>query len=178
MDWQSFVPFVPFFASFFGVLAAFVLQWLGRRYEKGTDKKQFLQEIRKELKSCSQKLTGEGNLLPQDMWESGKASGWLSLIPHEVKAQLASIYFRIECHNYEAEKVREVSILAATTKEKPKAEVEVEVGEEETDIVETPWTHAELLHNALTVRLKEEEMKLKKDIDSLLKQNIWEELDS
>ena len=174
MDWQS---FVPFFASFFGVLAAFILQWLGRRNEKEIDRKQFVQEIRNELQSCSQRLTEDGNLLPRDMWESGKASGWLSLIPHEVKTQLASIYFRIECHNYEAEKVRQVSILAATTKEKPKAEVEIEL-ENKKVIVESAWTHAELLFSDLGVRLKEEEIELKKDIDSLLKQNIWEKQDS
>lgn len=171
MDWESFIP------PFFGVLAAFVLQWLGRRYEKGKDKAHFLQDVRKELESCSQKLTGEGNLLPKDIWDSGKASGWLSLLSHEVKVQLASVYFRIECHNYEAEKVREVSILAATTQEKPKAEIDVELPETKVK-VETPWTHAELLHSDLTVRLKKEEVALKGDIDNLLKQDIWEVTES
>jgi len=166
MNWESFLP------PFLGVLVAFVLQWLGKRYEKGKDRERFVQEIRKELELCSQKLTGEGNLLPKDMWESGKASGWLSLMPHEPKVQLASIYFRIECHNYEAEKVREVSILAATTQEKPKADIKAKLGDRPA-IVHTPWTHAELLHSELSVRLRKGEEALKKDIDQFLKQDIW-----
>lgn len=149
MDWESLLPFV---STFLGVLAAFGLQWLGKRYDRGKDRQQFLQEIRKELESCSKLLTGEGNLLPTDMWESGKSSGWLSLIKHEAKTQFASIYFRIECHNYEAEKVREVSIVAVLDEQN--------------------------LHAALFNRLRESEAELKKDIDSLLRQNIWGKLDS
>lgn len=158
MQWESFLPFVP---TFFGVLAAFGLQWLAKRYDRRKDKQQFLQEVRKELASCSKLLTGEGRLLPTDMWESEKASGWLSLIKHEVKTQFASIHFRIECDNYEAEKVRDVSVLAETTKEKPNP----------TGI--HFFSDAEKLHNALSNRLRESEAELKKDIDSLLRQNIW-----
>jgi hypothetical protein len=47
VDWQSLVPFIPFFASFFGVLSAFVLQWLGRLYDKRKDRKQFLKDIKR-----------------------------------------------------------------------------------------------------------------------------------
>jgi len=152
MDLQLFVPFIPFFATFFGVLAAFGLQWLAKRYDREKDRQQFLQEIKKELESCSKFLTGKENLLPTDMWESGKASGWLNLINHEVKTQFASIYFRIECHNYEAEKVGEMRILAVLDEEK--------------------------LYDAFSNRLRESEAELRKDIDSLLRQNIWGKLES
>ena len=154
MEWESFLP------PFFGVIAAFVVQWLGRRYDRRKDRRQFLQEIRKELESCYQFLKGQGNLLPIDMWESGKASGFLSLIRHEIKIQLAAIYFRIECHNYEAEKVREVSILAATDKEKAKP-------------LDWRFSDVEKLHNDLSNRLFESERALREGINKLLKQNMW-----
>lgn len=128
-------------------------------------------DIKKELESCSDKLVGQGNLLPIDIWKAGVSSGLLRLIPYDLKMKLASIYFRIDCHNYEAEKVRDVSILAATTQEKPKAEIDVEFHGEKV-MVETEWTHAELLHSELSVRLKKWEEELKKDIDNLLKQNV------
>lgn len=115
MDWQI---LVPFFATFFGVLAAFGLQWYGKHREKDNDRKQFLKDIRKELDTGCTYLTGAAQLLPTDMWESGKASGFLSLLPHEVKTKLATAYFAIGSHNYESVRLSDVSILAATTTEK------------------------------------------------------------
>jgi hypothetical protein len=67
------------------------------------------------------------------MWESGKSSGFLSLLSHDVKVKLATAYFGIASHNYEAVKVRDVGILAETTKaEKPKIDVKVEQGDQTT----------------------------------------------
>jgi len=167
MEWESFLP------PFFGVLAAFALQWVGKRYERSKDRQQFLQEIRREFKSCSELLTGAAQLLPTDMWESGKASGLLNLLSHEAKTKLATAYFAIGSHNYESVKLREVSILAATTKEKPKAEIELDFPDKKVTM-ETPWTPAELLHQGLTIRLVDTEKGLKKHIDDLLKEDIWE----
>lgn len=150
MDWEPFLPFVP---TFFGVLAAFGLQWLAKRYDKRKDRQQFLQEVRKELESCSKLLTGEGHLLPTDMWESGKASGWLSLVKHEVKTKFASIYFRIECHNYEANRVRDASIAVETGKWH-------KIGSERTP-EEWQWL-------SLSDRLRKEEHELKNDIDNIV----------
>lgn len=162
MDWEPFLPFIP---TFFGLLAAFGLQWLGKRYDRRKERQQFLQEIRKELESCSKLLFGEWQLLPTDMWESGKASGWLSLIRHEVKTQFASIYFRIEGHNYEAENVRQVSLLAVTDKEKAKPP-------------DWRYSDTERLWHDLSKMFRESEAELKKDIDGLLRQDIWGNLDS
>lgn len=167
MDWESFLP------PFFGVLAAFLIQRGWSWIEDRRSKKKLLQDIKKELKSCSDKLIGQGNLVPTDMWKAGVSSGVLRLIPHDRKMELASIYFRIDCHNFESEKVREVSILAATTQEKPKVDVEVELGEQKAT-VHTPWTAAQMLHQDLTVRLRKEETELKRDIDNLLSRDIWD----
>lgn len=174
MDWQSFVPFVPFFASFFGVLTAFLLQWVGKLYDRRKDRKQFLKDLKHELETGVTLLTGTGQLLPTDMWESGKSSGFLRLLSHEVKIKLATTYFAIAGHNYESVKVRDVGILAETTKaEKPKADVEIKQGNQ-TIITHTPWTYPQLLWQGLSVRAVESEKALKKHIDDLLKQDIWE----
>jgi hypothetical protein len=108
------------------------------------------------------------------MWESVKASGFLSLLSHEVKTKLATAYFAIGSHNYESVRLRDVSILAATTTEKPKADVVIKLGDK-TAKVPTPFTRAQLLHLALTIRLVDTEKGVKKLIDDLLKQDIWEE---
>ncbi len=158
MDWASFIP------PFFGVLAAFLLQWVAKKYEKRHDRTRFLKEIKKELETCSNSLGGRfAYLLPIDMWESGKASGDLGLIPFEVKIQLNTVYFSIKCHNYEAEKVRDLDIIAQT-EEKEKGNYLFPVPE---------WTQAEKFTHQTAVELHESDNKLKKDIDDLLKQNIW-----
>lgn len=170
MDWQIFVPFIPFFATFFGVLAAFGLQWYGKHREKESDRKRFLKDIRHELETGSTYLTGAAQLLPTDMWESGKASGFLTLLSHEVKTKLATAYFAIGSHNYESVKLRDVSILAATT---TSARAAIKLGDK-TAKVPIPFTPAQLLHQALTVRLVDTEKGVKKLIDDLLKEDIWE----
>jgi len=158
---------------FFGVLLAFLVERLWKRCEENKDRKKFLQGIKKELELCAGLLVGRGNLLPTDMWKSGISAGLLKLIPYQTKIEVASIYSRIDCHNYEAEKVRQVSILAATTKEKPKATIDAKLGDQPVK-VKTPWTNAELLHSTLSVRLKKEEKSLRDDIYKFLKQDIWD----
>lgn len=169
MDWVS----IFLSLGIFGVISAHVIDWIRKAYEEGRDKQNFLKSIKKELEDSHSLLKGEGHLLPTDLWKAGMFAGLLKLIPYENKISIAKIYFRIECHNYEAEKVRDVSILAATTKEKPKATIDARLREQPVR-VKTPWTYAELLHNELTVRQRKEEKKLRKDINDLLKRNIWD----
>ena len=176
MDWQTLQSLlVPFFPPFFGVLAAFVLQWAAKQVYKRNDRIRFLGELKKELSECSRLLVGEGVLLPTDMWEAGKASGMVSLIKGENKATLASVYFKIQGHNYESVKVRDVGILATTTKgEKPKAELKTRYPSGEVVTVgHSEYTYPELLWQALSQRLGGGEETLKKEIDDLLKQHIW-----
>lgn len=174
MDLQILVPFIPFFASFFGVLTAFLLQWFGKLYDRRQDRKQFLKDIKHELETGFTLLTGAGQLLPTDMWESGKSSGFLGLLSHNVKVKLATIYFGIASHNYESVKVRDVGILAETTKgEKPKAKGEIRQGDQKT-VVDSPYTYPQVLWYALSDRLRATEQALKKHIEGLLKEDIWE----
>jgi hypothetical protein len=44
MEWESFLP------PFFGVLAAFVLQWAAKSYERSKDREQFLHARATELR--------------------------------------------------------------------------------------------------------------------------------
>jgi hypothetical protein len=151
-----------FLPPFFGVLVAFLIQRTWTWNENRDSKKKLLKDIKQELTLCFQRLIGQGNLLPTDIWKSTVSTGSLKLIPYIHKFELASIYFRIECHNYEAEKVREVSIIAATTKEKS----------------ETTSFHlfsdTERLHNDLSRRLVGSEAELKKDIEHILSQKMWD----
>jgi len=166
--WQLSLSFLP---PFLGVLGAFLIQRLWQRHQDGKDRQKFLQDVKKELESCSKMLIGEGNLCPIDMWKSGISSGLLRLIPSETRNELSSIYFRLECHNYEAEKVRDVSILAVADKGKPQASVKPQPVLKNRPAV--MYTYTELLHWQLSLRLRDSEEKLRKDIDALLNKQIW-----
>jgi len=159
MDLQFLVPFFPFFASFFGVLLAFFLQWLGRRYDRREDRGKFLRDIRHELETGSTWLTGAGQLLPTDMFESGKLSGFLTRLKYETKTKIASIYFSIESHNYESEKVRDIGILSQLLSFITKGEIPTK----DLDL----WVKT-------AYRLEKNEKDLKQHIEDLLKENIWE----
>jgi hypothetical protein len=155
MDWLQFLP------PFFGVLAAFLIQRIWSWFEDRDNKKKLLQGIKKELERCSELLVGKGNIVPTDLWKSGVSSGSLKLIPHDHKIELAEIYFKIECHNFDAEKVFELMILASTDKDKARPE--------------NQWIFSDTqkLYNTLSNRLVEKEAALRKEIDDLLKQDSW-----
>ena len=161
MDWVSLLLSL----GIFGVLLAFVIERIWKACEESRDKRKFLQSIKKELEECDSLLKGEGNLLPIDMWKSGIFTGSLKLIPYEIGISLARVYFEIECHNYEAEKVRDVGVLAYTTAYRPKVPITQ---------IKKELTHAQLLHSVLSERLVKKEKDLRADIERLLKQNIWD----
>lgn len=165
MVWSSFLP------PFFGVLVAFGLERLWKRHENCGERQKFLQDIQRELRICSELLVGEGNLCPIAMWKSGISSGTIRLIPSETRNELASVYFSLECHNYEAEKVRDVSILAVAEKGKPQTLVKLKpVLKSSPPVIRT---YTEMLHWQLSLRLRDSEKKLRDNIDALLKKQIW-----
>jgi len=167
MDWVSLLLSL----GLFGVLLTLMIDIARNAYEVRRNKGKFLQSVKKELEECHSLLNGEGKLLPTDMWKSGISTGSLKLISYEDQILLARVYFRIECHNYEAEKVRDVSILAASEKGKPQKLVKIE-----TVMKQSPaefYTYSELLHWQLSLQLRESEKILRSDIDSLLKRQIW-----
>lgn len=161
----------PFLPPFFGVLTAFLVERLWHRYSNRKERQKLLQDLKKELESCSKLLVGEGNLCPRDMWLSGVSSGLVRLIPTEPRNELASLYFKIESHNYEAEKVRDVSILSASDKGKPQDLIMIKPVMKESPAAFL--THTEMLHYQLSKRLIDSEKKLREDIESLLKKLKW-----
>jgi len=165
---DSILLFLP---SFFGVLAAFAIQRLWQKIQDSKDRQKLLKDLKAELEKCSKLLIGEGNLCPVTMWKSGIATGLLKLIPYETKEELASIYFRLECHNYEAEKVREVSIMSMMGKGKPQNINKIEPLMKKTPSVFK--TYGEILHWQLSLRLIDSEKKLKNDIEKLLTKQVW-----
>jgi hypothetical protein len=138
---EAIILFLP---SFFGVLAAFAIQRLWQKIQDSKDRQNLLKDLRCELEKCSKLLKGEGNLCPIDMWKSAIATGLLKLIPYEIKEEFASIYFRLDCHNYEAEKVREVSIMSTMEKGKPQSILKIEPIMKKTPAIFK--TYAEILH--------------------------------
>ena len=164
LAWQFMPAFLP---PFFGVLVAFLVQRFWQEIQDMKDRQKFLRGVKQELESCSRLLGGKGNLCPTDMWKSGISSGFLKLLSHEDKTELASIYFRLECHNYEAEKVSDVDILAAAERGKPQSLLKLEPVEKTGPAVIS--TYIELLLLQLSLNLKDSQDKLKADIDSLLK---------
>jgi hypothetical protein len=165
---ESILIFLP---SFLGVLSAFFIQRLWQKIQNSKDRYQLLKDLRAEVEKCSKLLVGEGNLCPIDMWKSGIATGFLKLIPFVIKEELASIYFRLECHNYEAEKVREVSLMATMEKGKPQNILKMEPVMKNSPAIFK--TYAEILHWQLSIKLINAEKKLHNDIECLLKGPIW-----
>jgi hypothetical protein len=168
VSWELLFSFIP---PFLGVLAAFLIERLWQNHQDRKDRQKFLQGIKTELELCSKLLIGEGNLCPTDMWKSGISSGLLRLVPSQTRNELGSIYFRLESHNYEAEKVRDVSILSASDKGKPQTLIKIEPIMKESPAVFR--TYIEILHYRLSLSLIESEKNLRNDIESLLKKQIW-----
>ena len=164
---ESILIFLP---SFFGVLAAFGFQRVWQKYQDSNDRQKLLQGFKAELEKCSKFLVGDGNLCPIYMWKLGIATGLLKLLSFEVKEELASIYFRLECHNYEAEKVRDVSIMSTLEKGKPQNIIKIVPVMKNSPVVFK--THAEILHWQLSNRLRVSEETLQKDINNLLQRRF------
>lgn len=171
-DWTKFIEYLlPLLPPFFGVFLAFTIERIWKRIENRKERKKFLKSIKEELESCSKRLDGKHHLLRTDIWKYGISVGTLGLLPYETKTKLARIYSGIQSHNYEAKRVRDVSILSATTKEKPRVPV---TALQEGKPITIPMTTPEVLHSLLSTNLRKGEKRLRNSINELLKQNIWD----
>jgi hypothetical protein len=56
-------------------------------------------------------LTGKGNLFPTLIWNSAISSGDIGLLSFAERTKLSSLYFEIDNYNYEAKRVRDVSVI-------------------------------------------------------------------
>ena len=97
---------------FLGVGLAFLSQRLYDWSRDRKNRKKLKENLKTELKTCIDRLTEKGNLLPTTMWNSTVTSGDVKLLSFDEKTHLSSIYFEIENHNYEAKRVRDSAVIA------------------------------------------------------------------
>lgn len=104
MDWEAFLP--PLGGSFFGVIAAFGLNYVYQSYNNRRDKIKYINMIGSEIDMCISVLELDiVQLLPVDRWTSAVNSGALKLF--EVDIELKSLcidYYRIFDFNNRAGK--------------------------------------------------------------------------
>lgn len=159
MDLESFLP------PFFGVLAAFGLNYLYSYFKDLRVRRDLLRGIKTELEQNKELLNGKGNLLQRQNWDSAIYSGNAMLVRHEVRSRLGQIYFRISNHNYEAQIVRKLGEEARQAWSKDPATGNVTYSQAKNDL----WVKR-------SKRLGENENALRTDIDGLLHdQGIWSE---
>lgn len=104
-----------------GILIGFGLERTYTGYKDRQHRKELKQNLKKELTSCEQLLTGAGNLLPTSMWNATITSGDIGLLPFANRTMLSSLYFEIDNHNYEAKRVRDSAVIAQINSANSKA---------------------------------------------------------
>lgn len=142
---------INFLSSFLGILTAFISKWLFNYYKNSKDRKKLLTLLKEELGRNSELLIGKGNLLQDAIWKMMINTGGFMLFNIDERAKISQIYTLVENHNYEAEKVRNISILSVGLRS------------------QSMWK----LHCHLSQRLIDNEKNIKKKIDQLLQENIW-----
>jgi len=98
-------------------------------------------------------LDYKGRLLPNSIWLSAINSGYVMLLPYDLRMKIADVYNGIEWYNYEAKRVRDVAHVAETTFHPTTAPK-----------IQEYW-------GRLSTQLKVAESKLRKNIRALLEQN-------
>jgi len=152
INWEAFI------GPFGGVLIAFAIarayDWLKNWRDKG----KLLQSLNRELQDCTSKLTGKGNLIPIDMWQSAIASGKVMLLSSEQQEKLGRIYHALDNHIWDSKKLWNVSVIAKTEKDA------------RTD------TPAKLTWSGLSEHLAKAEKVLKANVTRLLEEKWWHDL--
>jgi hypothetical protein len=141
-----------------GILIGFGLDRTYTGYKDRKQKQELKVNLREELKNCQDLLTGQGNLLPTVMWNSAISSGDIGLLSFADRTKLASFYFQIDNHNYEAKRVRDSAVVAQTGSR--------------TSIV-NGMPAAQAYWVTISNALVKEEESLKEKIAELLKDKTW-----
>jgi hypothetical protein len=141
-----------------GILIGFGLDRTYTGYKDRKHKQELKVNLKEELKNCQLLLTGQGNLLPTIIWNSTITSGDIVLLSFANRTKLASIYFEVDNHNYEAKRVRDI---AAT------------VNSFYGHVAGGPNTTATEYWSTLSSDLKTTEISLKQKISNLLQDSMW-----
>ena len=151
INWEAFI------GPFGGVLIAFAIarayDWLKNWRDKG----KLLQSLNRELQDCTGKLTGKGNLIPIDMWQSAIASGKVMLLSSEQQEKLGRIYHALDNHIWDSKKLWNVGVIAKTQRD---------------GRVNTP---AKRMYAPLTLEHVKTEKSLKASVDNLLEEKWWKD---
>ena len=94
-----------------GILIGFGLDRTYTGYKDRKHKQELKVNLKEELTKCQVLLTGKGNLLPIAMWNSAISSGEIGLLSFTDRTKLSSLYFEIDNYNYEAKRLRDVSVI-------------------------------------------------------------------
>jgi hypothetical protein len=97
-----------------GILIGFGLDRTYTGYKDRKHRRELKINLKEELTKCQELLTGKGNLLPTVMWNSAISSGDIGLLSFADRTKIASLYFQIDNHNYEAKRVRDSAVVAQT----------------------------------------------------------------
>jgi len=93
----------------------------------------------------------KGNLLPIAMWNSAISSGDIGLLSFTDRTKLSSLYFEIDNYNYEAKRLRDVSVI---------------VNSSHNNDAQTYW-------KSLTVSMMNNDQLLKAKITKMLEEQLW-----
>lgn len=159
MDWTSSLPpldWTSFLPPFFGVIAAFIMQWFANYLNSRRMKKALLIRLRAELKLAKDRLSENvGHTVPMASWKLAINSGRAMLLPHGVLDKINDIYFALENYDYEIKLVRGFSESARSSEGAPDHTAK-------SRLASVRWKQA--------VKMQED---MASAIDSLLKEDFW-----
>jgi len=151
-------------SEFLGTLAGIVIGFgLERSYsgfKARRHRKELKENLQSELKNCLSLLIGQGNLLPTIMWNSTITSGDIGVLSFADRTKIASLYFQIDNHNYEAKRVRDSAVVAQTGSR---------------NVICDGMPAAQAYWVALSKSLIKEEESLREKITEILKDKTWRE---
>ena len=103
-------PMLNFIATLFGVISAFGLRWLGRRWTNHETRIRLKNDLRGELTKCKKRLEDESikRIETQTLyvWQLAVHSGDARFLHPKERNKIAEKYFALNNYNYEAELVR------------------------------------------------------------------------
>ncbi len=152
--WPEFLP--GFAATILGVVmgaSLTLLQMEGQRRELHA---KFLLDVFNELNRMPELLTGRGNFLDTDIWDSGISSGSILGIDSNELGELSSLYQQIENNVYEAKICRQAGEFP---KRLPKG---------------THQEYAQKHWSGLSDVMRRREERLRKRIETYLKKDFWD----
>ena len=147
-----------FLASFLGVFLAFSLNRLWGFVTRYRDYRTLLRSINHELKDIllNLKRVEQGNLLGRDRWSSAVNSGKILLLTESQLVGLSYIYTRVDHHNYEATRARNLGESRRITP----------TNGDTSSLIDAEWDGVTKMYTRIAVDIKEK-------IENILPKSWW-----